>query len=126
MEKKNKIARIIRIINESTVIINMGKPYFNVDDLVKVYEDCGELTDLDGTYLGEYEYKKATLKVIEVCDTYSVCRNAALQKNRLTLAVSPLLENAGTPEALNVKESDIQPIEHKCSEIHIGDKIKSI
>lgn len=126
MEKNsNKIGNVIRIIDNRTLIVNVGSDILNVDEEIKVYESLDTLKDLDGTELGVFEYTKATLKVTEVEDFYSICKYQKTQIEKTSLAISPLLTMASSHYVpLNVKEDEIEPLSPVDPIIHVGDPIK--
>lgn len=97
----------------------------DIDDEIKVYETLDTLKDLDGTALCVFEYTKATLKVTEVEDLYSVCKYQKTQVERTTFALSPLLTMASSHYVpLNVNEDEIEPLSPVDPVIHVGDPIK--
>lgn len=126
MEKdSSKIGNVIRILDNRTLIVNAGRNILDIDDEIKVYETLDTLKDLDGTALCVFEYTKATLKVTEVEDLYSVCKYQKTQVERTTFALSPLLTMASSHYVpLNVNEDEIEPLSPVDPVIHVGDPIK--
>ncbi len=126
MEKdSSKIGNVIRIVDHRTLIVNVGRDILNVDDEIKVYEAIDTLKDLDGTDLCVFEYTKATLKVTEVANLYSICKYQKTQVERTVLALSPLLTMTSTQYVpLNVNEDEIEPLSPVDPTIHIGDPVK--
>lgn len=70
----DKIGEVIRIIDDRTLIINVGSNSLSIDDEVKVYQSLDTLFNTDGTELCVFEYTKAVLKVTDVASCYSVCK----------------------------------------------------
>lgn len=126
MEKNsNKIGNVIRIIDNRTIIVNVGKSVLDVGEEIKVYESLDTLRDLDGTELCVFEYTKATLKVTEVEDLYSICKYQKTQVERTSLAISPLLTMTSSRYVpLNVNEDEIDPLSPVDPTIHVGDPVK--
>lgn len=127
----NCIGNVIRIIDERTIIVNIGHKVLKVNDYIQVYEFGPEIEDCDGTSLGNYEFIKDKLKVIEACNNYSVCQKQDYKE--LTsdtalsqLALSPLFVSQKETEyiPLNVRKEDIKPLKINDPVIHIGDPIK--
>lgn len=54
---------VLQIIG--TILINAGNNLLHVDDFIQIYELGPEIKDCDGTILGNYEFIKDKLKVIE-------------------------------------------------------------
>lgn len=123
--EEHKIGNVIRIIDDRTLIIDVGSPLISVGDKIKVYEVSDTLKKLDGTPLAVFEYTKDELEVIDVEEYYSIC-----QKNKVItvplatqLAISPLLgREKHVP--LNVNPEDIEPLKIKNEKICIGDPVK--
>ena len=119
MESKrtSKIGNVIRIIDNRTLIINVGKRFLDVGDSIKVYEPLDTLYNLDGTKLCTFEHTKDTLEVIEVNDDYAICQKKVFhQVSPMGLALSPLLDGKKTVyEPLNVRDADIKPLSAKDS-----------
>lgn len=126
MEKvSSKIGNVIRIIDNRTIIVNVGRPVLDVGEEIKVYESLDTLRDLDGTELCAFEHTKATLKVTEVEDLYSICKYQKTQVERTALAISPLLTMTSSQYVpLNVNEDEIEPLSPVDPIIHVGDPVK--
>lgn len=123
---KNFLGNVIRIIDNKTILVNVGKYDLKVGDVIQVYEHSEELLDLDGTPIGNYEFIKGELEVIQTEDTYSVCKSNSTITEKLPLfSLSPLLEKEVSSTApLNVDSKDINPISISNPKISIGDPIK--
>lgn len=127
----NCVGNVIRIIDNRTVLVNAGNKMLHVDDFIQIYEPGPQIKDCDGTVLGNYEFIKDKLKVIETSNDYSICQkqdyieysnSAPLSQ----LALSPLFNDKKTIEylPLNVLDKDIQPLKISDPIIHVGDPIK--
>lgn len=127
----NCIGNVIRIIDNRTILVNAGSNLLHVDDFIQIYELGPEIKDCDGTILGNYEFIKDKLKVIETNDSYSLCQKQEYREyeNASTisqLVLSPLFNDKKTIEyiPLNVLDKDIQPLKINDPVIHVGDPIK--
>lgn len=128
MESARCIGHVIRILNEFTLVIDVGKSNISVDDEIEIYELGEPIKGIDGSVLSEYVYIKDKLNVIEVQDKYSICEKK-VYKSAYTLnsfaALSPLLEEHKPNQIpLNVDRKDFQPFPSHDSKIHIGDLVK--
>lgn len=122
----DKIGEVIRIIDDRTLIINVGSNSLSVDDDVKVYQSLDTLFNTDGTELCVFEYTKAVLKVTDVASCYSVCKYQKTTKIASSvLSLSPLLNSTQTVYVpLNVNREDIQPLREPDPVIRVGDPVK--
>ena len=120
------LGHVVRIIDQYTVIVDVGANNLSVDDFIQIYQPGDSIYDLEGNVLSEYFYIKDELKVIDVQEKYSVCQKAkekVVQSSRLIL--SPLLETQQwTAKKLSVEANEIQPLEPIDMKIHSGDFIK--
>ncbi len=120
---------VIRIIDEYSVIIDVGKDLLSVGDSIQIYQLGDPIMDLQGNELCKYVFVKDELKVIDVQDCYSVCRKEKTVTKKgsasALFALSPLLDTSyQEKEELNVNKDDIRPLSHIDSTIAIGDYIK--
>lgn len=76
------IGKVIRIIDDTEIIINAGEDILTVGDKITIYAIGDEITDLDGTNLGYYECDKATLTVVTTTQHYSICKTEKNTKNQ--------------------------------------------
>lgn len=123
------LGHVIRIIDEYSVIVDVGKDILSVDDYIQIYQLGDPIIDLQGNELCKYVFVKDKLRVIDVQDCYSVCRKekTITKKGSATalFALSPLLDTTyQEKEKLQVNENDIQPLNHIDPTITIGDYIK--
>ena len=121
----DKIGEVIRIIDDRTLIKNVGSNSLSIDDEVKVYQSLDTLFNTDGTELCVFEYTKAVLKVTDVASCYSVCKYQKTKSASFVLALSPLLTAAQAVYVpLNVNKEDIKPLPDPDPVIRIGDPVK--
>lgn len=123
----NYIGNVIRIIDKYTLIINVGKTILKNGMHICVYETGDTLKNLDGSVLCIYEHVKDTLEVVDVTDSYSVCKKikttvSSVAEAFANIAVSPLMESSY--EALDVDDAEIEPLKAQDDVIHIGDPVK--
>lgn len=128
MKKKygiNFIGNVIRIIDNRTLLVNVGRDDLSVGQTIQVYEPGEKIIDLDGAILSNYNFIKDELEVIQVEDTYSVCQKQKIITKNISFALSPLLETKKTEYIpLNIDESEIQELKPKDPLVRIGDPIK--
>lgn len=117
------IGNVIRITDNRTLIVNVGKKDLQVGDIIQVYEPGDPLKDLDGNILCNFDYVKDELEVIQTNHSYSVCQKKETVTKQLTFALSPLLEQTEYVP-LNIDENDIQSLQPRNPLIKIGDPIK--
>lgn len=124
----NQLGTVIRIIDEYTLVIDIGKRYVSIGDKIKVYQALDDLCTLDGTKLATFDYVKDTLEVIDVEDNYSICRKPlkkAQPSPLAKLALSPLLESPEMVRSkLNVEQDSINPLPEHDDIIRPGDPVK--
>lgn len=122
----NCIGQVIRIIDEQSLIIDVGSPTVSIGDQVTVYEYGEPLIDLEGNVLCHYEYTKDILSITEVTGKYSVCKkNKTRTRSILGPAISPLLDNTVIEKIpLNVQKDEIEPLSILDRLIRKGDPVK--
>ena len=119
------IGNIIRIIDDRTVIVNVGKKILKVGDKIVVYEVGEPLFDITGEILANFEHQKEILQVIQTESQYSVCQKEENVTNKLVFAISPLLETKKTESVpMKVEASDIQELKPHDRYVRVGDPIK--
>ena len=102
---KHCIGRVLRILDNRTIITSATKDNLKVGDSIIVYEVGDEIFNPDGTKLCNYEYCKDSLDVIEVNDLYSVCRKNVITKTRV-FDISPVLTKT-TEATKSAKSTEI-------------------
>lgn len=117
------IGNVIRILDEYTIIVDVGNRYLNIDDTIAVYEYGEPICDLSGNVISNYEFIKARLDVVEVNEAYSVCKSQTTTKT--TRPLSPIFETTVTSrKRLNIDETSVEPLHQYDSCIKKGDPIK--
>lgn len=119
------IGQVIRILDEHTVIINVGSGDVHVGESLQIYEYLGDLIGLDNQNYGSFEYVKAEIEVIRIEPKYSICKTEKVTGPSLAVALSPLLERPTTHRCdLPVDKADISPLKPQDSKVHVGDPVK--
>lgn len=115
--------KVIKILDKFTVIINVGYDNCNIDekDKIIIYEPGPEVKDIDGTILGNYDFKKAELIVTDVYPNFTVAKH--LKKGAM-FDLNNAINSYTTSGPLNVKEDDITNFMPKNPVISIGDLVK--
>ena len=120
------IGQVIRILSDKEIIINVGKAFLDVGDMISVYEVGEEIFDLDHTSLGYFEHVKNTLEVVYVTPKFSICQNIeSTIESPLNIlsAFSPVTKKETL--CLDVNQSDLRPLQSKFTNtIKIGDPVK--
>lgn len=120
------IGKVIRIIDDTEIIINAGEDILTVGDKITIYAIGDEITDLDGTNLGYYECDKATLTVVTTTQHYSICKTEKKYK-KSTLGV---ITNFSTDvfigyEHISIDQEQAKPISIKNKDkVQVGDLVK--
>lgn len=120
------IGQVIRILDEHTVIINVGSGDVRIGDSLQIYEYLGDLIGPDEQNYGSYEYVKAEVEVVRIEPLYSICKTKKVTgPSNVALALSPLLERPVTHRIdLPVNKADISPLKPQDSKVHISDPVK--
>lgn len=119
------IGQIIRILDEHTVIINVGSGDVRVGENLQIYEYLGDLLGPDGKNYGSFEYVKAEIEVVRVEPQYAICKTEKVTDSSISMALSPLLERPTSHRSdLHVDKSDIAPLKPQDRKVHIGDPVK--
>lgn len=129
MSEKEQFGHIIKIIDEYSVIIDLGNRAVKKNDIVYIYEKNNTIKDLKGNILGRYDICKGKLCVTEVYDSFSVCEAVPSSSDKYTaiynsLVLSPLLEATTKKKKLNIDPSVINKIKAEDNAIRIGDIVK--
>ena len=120
------IGKVIRIIDDTEIIINAGEDILTVGDKITIYAIGDEITDLNGTNLGYYECDKATLTVATTTQHYSICKTEKIYK-KSTLGV---ITNFSTDvfigyEHISIDQEQAKPISIKNKDkVQVGDLVK--
>ena len=120
------IGKVIRIIDDTEIIINAGEDILTVGDKITIYAIGDEITDLDGTNLGYYECDKATLTVVTTTQHYSICKTEKKYK-KSTLGV---ITNFSTDvfigyEHISIDQEQAKPLSIKNKDkVQVGDLVK--
>ena len=119
------IGQVIRILDEYTLIINLGRGKVHVGDTLQVYEYLGELQGVDGENYGSFEYVKAEIEVVRCEPKYCVCKTEQIAGPATSVALTPLLERPiYHRKKLPVDQSDLLPMEPKDRKVRVGDPVK--
>ena len=129
MSEKEQFGHIIKIIDEYSVIIDLGNRTVKKNDIVYIYEKNNTIKDLKGNILGRYDICKGKLCVTEVYDNFSVCEAVPSSSDKYTaiynsLVLSPLLEATTKKKKINIDPSVINKIKAEDNAIRIGDIVK--
>ena len=123
------VGKVIRILDEFTLLINAGEFSVTVGDTVQIYESSDPILDLDGSDLGSYVYVKDELEVVQVEPQYAICKkNKTVTKtSSFGMALSPLLEHSFTEKvALPVNSQEFVPFPSFDKLIHVGDNVRKL
>lgn len=122
----NILGQVIRILNSTTLIINVGYDRLSKGDYIDI---LGEKFDISDPFtkenLGEYYHKKDTLKVIETHKSFSVAKAYKTEKveTNLAQAMNPLLRTERRTIPLNINEDENENIIFNENTINIGDSV---
>ena len=117
------VGRVIRILNDSSIIIDAGKADLRSAKKIQVFSILDKVEDLEGNYLGDYYYIKDELNVIQTEERYSVCQK--LTDSKWTGALSPLLDQVSRePGIIQIDEQQLSPLPEADDVIHVGDPVK--
>ncbi len=125
MTKQIKEIKVIKILDEFTLLINIGKSSgrIDIDDQIIVYEKGPQIEDIDGTPLGNFEFIKAKLLITDVQQEFSIAKH--LKKNQLLSSKSILGGGYTSKGVLPLNdEASITPLTPENPEISVGDFVK--
>lgn len=74
IKKPDKIGHVIRILDDYTLIVDVGAKKLSIGDMVEIYEIGDVIKDLNGEPLSYYVHIKDELEVVQVEELYSLCR----------------------------------------------------
>lgn len=122
----NYLGEVIKIIDNTEVIINVGENDLTIGDKIIIYAIGDEIKDLDGTSLGFYEYDKATLNIITTTASYSICKtNKKFKKSTLGIVTDLTSEVFIGYEHISIDNNEATPISIENKDIvQIGDLVK--
>ncbi len=102
--------RVIEILDKKSILINMGKKDgAKRGDIVEIYEVGDKIIDpKTSEVIGTYDNIKDTLKITEVFDKFSVCKNILTERVSLIVDIPNLIsKEINTEMNLCVDESAI-------------------
>ena len=122
----NCIGQVIRIVDETELIINVSEYDITVGDKIVVYALGDTIKDLDGTELGKYECDKATLTVVTTTENYSICKSEVIMKKSAIVVASDIFSSTYEGyKTLKVNKEQMKKIEIKNKDvIQLGDLVK--
>jgi len=120
------LGQVIRIIDDTEIIINVGQNTLTVGDKIIVYAIGDEIKDLDGTSLGYYECDKATLEVVTTTQYYSICKTKKKYKKSTLGVISTLSSEVFIGyDHMSINQEQAKPISIENKDIvQIGDLVK--
>jgi hypothetical protein len=118
-----KIAKVIKIIDENSIVINRGSnDGVKINDVCLVFEIGEELFDPDsGESLGNLEYVKGNGKVTHVQDKISTVETNETKKTKKIRKPISTFSQFITPEE-ETYETELVPFKN----LKIGDLVKKI
>ena len=118
-----ELARVIRIIDDFTIMIDKGYETGNLEEgtRITVFEPGPEIKDLDGNSLGKYDFTKANLIITEVFQRFSIAQNI---EEGSPFTVTNFLSGGQTKLVINVNEDEIEPLEPKDIHVKKGDLVR--
>ena len=118
-----ELARVIRIIDDFTIMIDKGYDTGNLEEgtRITVFEPGPEIKDLDGNSLGKYDFTKANLIITEVFQRFSIAQNI---EEGSPFSVTNFLSGGQTKLVINVNEDEIEPLEPKDIQVKKGDLVR--
>lgn len=120
------IGKVIRIISDKEIIIDVGEDTLTNGDQIQVYAIGDDILDLNGKSLGRYEKIKDTLTVMQTSRSYSVCSKIIKEQSSFTFALTGLSKTVDTIISLDVNGEDIKPLKiNDDKTIKPGDLVKT-
>lgn len=117
--------KVIKILDEYNLVINLGAEETKIGDLIYIYEKASEVIDPDTKeVLGTIDLVKATLKVTEVFEKFSICYTDEKEVSNMFSNFLPMLNTSTTYYPLKVNDAQNERIVLKEATISIGDPIK--
>lgn len=124
---ENAEYKVIRIINEETLIINYGYDKgAKIGDKVRIIQIGPEIYDINNDSLGTLDHIKAELEIIQTYSKFSLCQKIVRKISNYLR--DPLMnfniENKSI-EKLNVDSNEINSVNlSKDTVIHVGDNVE--
>lgn len=108
---ENYLGNVIRIIDEKSLIIDVGDDYLSVGDKVAIYTTSDDIKDLEGNSLGVFEVIKNTLEVTQTAANYSVCKNIVIEESNMAYRFAALTtKKIVVAQDLNIDKNEIDPL----------------
>jgi hypothetical protein len=121
---------VIRILDEYTVVLNVGQEQgVQLGNRFVVYSEGEDIIDPSSKrILGKYEYQKATVEITRVLERFSEAQSLKREySSPMDEAISSLRIGIITANKLPVDQSDIKPLAPSPEKkIKIGDKVRRI
>ncbi len=118
-----ELARVIRIIDDFTIMIDKGYETADIKEGTEiiVFEPGPEIKDLEGNSLGRYDFTKAKLITTEVFQKFSIAQNI---EEPSPFSVNDFLSGGKTKLLINVDEEEIEPLAPKDIQVKKGDLVR--
>lgn len=120
----DKTWKVVKIISDYEIVINGGKKdSLTRGSKLEIFVPGERLEDPEtGEFLGVIDHIKAYIKIEDVFDSMSICKNA---ENKVTNVLSAWYEQTGESNRLNVDPTQITgPIADYDKTIRIGDLVR--
>lgn len=120
-----QIGTVVKIPNDTTIVIHTPKKNVARGDKIVIYETLSDITDLSGNFLGTYDENKATLEVTENNGDYVIARKTTRNELALSFSNSMLKSYIGY-EKINVNQKDNENLTARNKQVSVGDKVKKL
>lgn len=120
-----QIGTVVKIPNDTTIIVHTPKKNVARGDKIVIYETLSDITDLSGNFLGTYDENKATLEVTENNGHYVIAKKTTRNELPSSFA-NPILKSYIGYEKINVNQKDNENLVAKNKQVSIGDKVKKL
>lgn len=119
---------VVRILSDTSLIIDAGKNDIFPDEKVQVYEIVGNVEGVNGENLGPLVFIKAELRVSQVEENYSICKTPTYTSTSEYDLASILHKKVTSTKhfKMQVDEKDITPISPTSKTVCIGDLVKRV
>lgn len=124
-EKEPIIGKIARILDEYTVVLNVGKEHgVKKGMMFLIYQEGEEICDPDSKEsLGMLEIPKGEVEIVGVQNKSSIAKSS--ETETVPLFYIPTFTRR-IRVRLSVKPEDIEPMETVEKTVRVGDKVKQI